>query len=187
MHSRHPVLAPLHRLMAFAQAIKVRRMIEGIALEPKQTFWIMTMNLLADAAAIEWAKVFGSWDEDTHWTGVIPRERHDEVRAALLTELGFTDKEWAAYRDGIVSYRNELVAHHDLDATVAKYPHYDKAIVAANFMFNQLKRVADPDQLGGVPISLDTWSTRVAGNMSVIVRKAFEASASLGSNVPSAA
>jgi len=187
VHSRHPVLAPLHRLMVFAQSIKVRRMIEGIALDPKQTFWIMTVNLLADAASLEWSKVFGSWDEDTHWTRVVPRERHDEVRAALLGDLGFTQAEWEAYRTEIVGYRNEIVAHHDLDATVAKYPRYDKAIVAANFMFNQLRSIADPDQLGGIPTSLDRWSTTVADNMSVIVRKAFQASATLGSNVPSAA
>jgi len=187
LHSRHPVLAPLHRLMAFAQSIKVRRMIERIALDPKQTFWIMTVNLLADAAAIEWCKVFGSWDEDTHWTKVVPEKQRDQVRAALLRELGLSESEWEAYHDGILRYRNELVAHHDLNATVAKYPHYDKAILAANFMFDLLRAIADPDQLGGIPTSLDRWSSTVADNMSVIVRKAFQASATLGSNVPSAA
>jgi hypothetical protein len=173
--------------MAFAQSVKVRRMIEGIALDPKQTFWIMVVNLLADAVAIEWCKVFGSWDEDTHWTRVVPEERHDAVRAALLGELGVSQSEWEAYRDRIVRYRNEIVAHHDLTATAARYPQYDKAIVAANFMFTQLRGMADPDHLGGIPSSLDAWSNTVAGNMSVIVRKAFQASASLGSNVPGAA
>ena len=184
MHSRDPILAPLHRLMAFAQSIKVRRMIEEIALDPKQTFWIMVVNLLGDAAAIEWSKVFGSWDEDTHWTRVVPEERHDAVRAALLGELGFSKSEWKAYRDGIVRYRNEIIAHHDLNATVPKHPQYDKAIVAATFIFAQLRAMADPDHLGGVPSLLDTWSNTVAGNMSSIVRQAFQASASLGSNVP---
>ena len=186
MHSRHPILAPLHRLMVFEQSIKVRRMIERIALDPKQTFWIMTVNLLADAAAIEWCKVFGSWDEDTHWTRVFAKEKHDEIRAALLAELGITQSEWEAYHDGILRYRNELVAHHDLNASVAKYPHYDKAILAANFMFNKLRDAADPDELGGIPTSLDRWSSDVADDMSAIVRKAFQASATLGSNVPSA-
>jgi hypothetical protein len=73
VHSRHPIRAPLHRLMAFAQWIKARRMIERIAVEPKQTFWIMTINLLADHSAIEWSKVFGSRDEDTHWTKLFRR------------------------------------------------------------------------------------------------------------------
>jgi hypothetical protein len=173
--------------MAFAQSIKVRRMIEGIALDPKQTFWIMTVNLLADAASIEWSKVFGSWGDDTHWTRIIPKDKHVEVRAALLSELGISEAEWEAYRKEIVGYRNEIVAHHDLNATIAKYPHYDKAIVAANFMFDRLRSTADPDQLGSIPTSLDRWSDTVAGNMSVIVRRAFQASASLGSNVPGAA
>lgn len=159
-------------------------MIEGIALDPKQTFWIMTVNLLADAAAVEWCKVFGSWDEDTHWTRAVPKERHDEIRADLLKAIGLTQAEWEEYRNSIVSYRNQMVAHHDLDATVGNYPHYDVAIVAANFMFDLLRYIADPDVLGGIPTSLDRWSKTVAKNMSAIVRKAFEASALLGSNVP---
>jgi len=158
-------------------------MIEGIALDPKQTFWIMTVNLLADAAALEWCKVFGSWDEDTHWTRVLPKDKHDGIRADLLKATGLTQEGWKKYRDDIVSYRDQLVAHHDLGASVAKYPHYDVALVAANYMFDQLRNYADPDSLGGIPTSLDRWSRTVTGNMSAIVKKAFEASASLGSNV----
>lgn len=183
-HSRHHVLAPLHRLMVFAQSIQVRRMIEGIALDPKQTFWLMTLKLLGDTAAVEWSKVFGSWDEDTHWTQVVPKERHDEIRAGLLKAIGLTQKKWEEYQNSIVSYRNQIVAHHDLDATVANHPHYDIAIIAANYIFDQLRDIADPDYLGGIPTSLDRWSKTVAKNMSAIVKKAFEASATLGSNVP---
>ena len=183
MHSRHPVLAPLHRLMAFAQWVKVYRMIEGIAVEPKQTFWIMTINLLLDAAAIEWSKVFGSWDEDVHWTKVIPKDGHDQVREALLTTLQLSKKDWKVYRNSIVDYRNQMVAHHDLNAAIPKYPHYDNALVAANFMFDRIREVADPNQLGGIPTSLERWSDTVAGNMAAIVRTAFAASAALGSNV----
>jgi len=54
-------------------------------------------------------------------------------------------------------------------------------------MFNQLRDLADPDQLGGIPTSLDRWSSGVAEHMSVIVGKAFQAGASLGSDVPGAA
>jgi hypothetical protein len=139
MQSRHPVLAPLHRLMLFAQWIKARRMIEAIAVEPKQTFWIMTINLLADAASIEWSKVFGSREEDTHWTQVVAKDNRDEVRAALLRHLSLTQQEWSAYRNSNVDYRNQMVAHHDLDAAVVNYPHYDKALEAANFMFDTLR------------------------------------------------
>jgi len=170
--------------MVFSQWVHVRRMIEGIALDPKQNFWIMTVNLLADAAAVEWCKVFGSWDEDTHWTRVVPKDIHDGIRADLLKAIGLTQADWEKYRSSILSYRDQMVAHHDLDATVANYPHYDVALVAASFIFDQLRNFADPNSLGGIPTSLDRWSRTVAENMSAIVKKAFQASASLGSNVP---
>jgi hypothetical protein len=61
--------------MAFAQWVKVHRMTIEVASEPKQTFWNMTINLLFDTAALEWAKVFGS-----HNNGIasahIARGRH---------------------------------------------------------------------------------------------------------------
>ena len=184
MHSRDPLIATLHRLMAFAQAVHVRRMVQGIALEPKQTFWIMTMNLLIESASIEWCKVFGSRDEQTHWTQSFPNEAHEELRAQLLAKLGLTLKEWEKYRDTIVGYRNQVVAHHDLNASVAAYPQFDSALMAADFMFAQFRGRADQDWLGGIPTSLDRWARRVSANMEPIVRRSFAASAELGSNVP---
>ncbi|MCM5570063.1 hypothetical protein M6I34_06050 [Burkholderiaceae bacterium FT117] len=184
MHSRSPALASLHRLMAFAQSVMVRRMIEGIALEPKQTFWIMTVNLLLDSAVIDWCTVFGSRAEDTHWTRVIPKERHADVRAGLLSALVLSADDWEAYQNSIVVFRDQMVAHHDLNAAVERYPHYDVAFAAADFMFTVIRDLADPDSLGGVPSSLDFWARTVAGNMSAIVRAAFDASAQLGSNIP---
>ena len=184
MHSREAHLAPLHCLMAFAQSVKVRRMIAEIAIEPRQTFWIMTNNLLLNAAAIDWCKVFGSWDDDTHWTRVVPKASHDQVRSELMNALAVNPDEWDKYRREIVNFRDQAVAHHDLNATVAKYPHYDLALAAADFMFTEIRARADPDTLGGIPSSLERWSTTVTGNMSAIVRAAFNASARLGSNVP---
>lgn len=183
MHSRDPVLASLHRLMLFSQSVRVRRIIAKIALEPKQTFWVMTVNVLSGTATVEWCKVFGSWGEDTHWTQVIPKERHDIIQAGLLGAVGLSQEDWGDYRESILSYRNQMVAHHDLNARVAKYPNYDVGMLAANFMFEQIRGVADPESLGGIPASLDRWSRTVSGHMSAIVRRAFEASAILGSDV----
>ena len=183
MHSRDPFIAPLHRLMAFAQAVYVRRMVEGIAAQPMQTFWIMTMDLLMESAAIEWSKVFGSWDEQTHWTRAFPEDAHSTVRDGLLQAIGMNLSDWEAYRDTIVRYRNEMIAHHDLGASVAAYPKFDPALKAATFMFDQIRSKADQDWLGGIPTSLNRWAVRVAGNMAPIVEKAFGASAELGSNV----
>ena len=100
MHSRDPAFAALHRLMNFAQYVRVRRMIFDIALEPKQTFWNLTLNLLLEAAAVEWSKVFGSTrTEKTHWTKVIPANQHHATRATLHAHLGLTADEWKQVRD----------------------------------------------------------------------------------------
>lgn len=183
MHSRDPVFASLHRLMAFAQALQIYRMIIEIAREPKQTFWNMTINLLFDTVAIEWSKVFGSWREDTHWTKVIPLEQHDATRTALLAHLALTAEQWAAAQEAVKTYRNEHVAHHDLASAIAKLPRYDVPYKAACFMFERIRAVADQNWLGGIPKDLEVWSTHVASGMKVIVRKAHAATATLGSNV----
>jgi hypothetical protein len=172
--------------MSFAQWLKVHRMLVEIAVEPKQTFWNMTINLLFDAAAVEWAKVFGSWTEDTHWTKVLPPEQHDATRAALLAHLGLTAEQWAAQQEAIKTYRDQHVSHHDVNSTIAKLPHYDVAFNAACFMFDRIRAVADQNWLGGIPEDLERWSNSVAGNMGVIVRKAHAATATLGSNVSAA-
>lgn len=186
MHSRSPVLAALHRLMSFAQSLKVYRMLVEIAAEPKQTFWNMTINLLFDAAAVEWMKVFGSRSDDTHWTQALPAEEHDATRAALLAHLGLTAAQWTAEREAIKAYRDQHVSHHDVNSAIVKLPHYDVALKAACFMFDRIRAVADQSWLGGIPKDLERWSNTVAGNMSVIVRKAHAATATLGSNVSSA-
>jgi hypothetical protein len=184
MHTRDPFIAPLHRLMAFAQAVHVRRMIETIAVEPKQTFWIMTQNLLLESAAIEWSKVFGSWDEQTHWTRAFSRDDQERLRTELLHTLRLDAEGWETYRASIVDYRNQLIAHHDLNATVVAHPQFDLALTAAAFMFDQVRSKADQDWLGGIPTSLDRWARGIAANMTPIVEKSFAASAVLGSNVP---
>lgn len=183
MHSRHPIIAPLHRLMAFVQHVKIYRMIAPITREPEQTFWNMTINLLMDAAAIEWCKVFGSWNEDTHWTKVIPEAEHRQTRADLHAYLGMSASEWESYWRSIVNYRNQMTAHHDLKAAVPNFPHYDAALEAAYFMFTRIRALRDQDWMGGIPSDLNRWSSNVAGNMKSIVRKAFAASAELGSNI----
>jgi hypothetical protein len=174
----------MHRLMAFAQWVKVYRMIIDVAAEPKQTFWNMTINLLFDMVALEWAKVFGSHsNEDTHWKKVIPAEEYEATRAALLAHLGLAAGEWEAQREAILAYRDQHVSHHDLASTVEKLPRFDTALKAACFMFKRIRAVADQAWLAGIPTDLDRWSNTVAGNMKVIVRKAHAATATLGSNV----
>ena len=156
----------------------------GYRARSEADFWIMTLSLLLDAAAINWCKVLGSRGEDTHQTQVIPKDRHEEVRMSLLCALGINAENWEAYQNSIVEFRDQIVAHHDLNATAAKYPNYDLAIAAVNHIFSTIRIFADPDSLGGVPSSLDRWSNIVSDNKAAIVKAAFRSSAELGPNIP---
>lgn len=183
MHSRHSVIAPMRCLLQFAQAVKVKREVEATALDPPQTFWLYLTNVMTDKAAIEWSKVFGSWDEDTHWTKAVSREKRGEVREKLLAAVQMDGKSWKTYRLTVVNYRNQMAAHHDLDANLEKYPYYDVALTAAYFIYEQLRGLVNEGERGGLPESLERWSTTVSGNMAAIIRNAFAGSAKLGSNV----
>jgi hypothetical protein len=135
--------------MAFAQALQVYRMVVEVAREPKQTFGNMTINLLFDAAAVEWSKVFGSWGEDTHWTKALPPDQHDTTRAALLAHLRLMTEQWAAEQEAFKTYRDERVSPHDLASAIAKLPRYDIPYTAACFMFARIRAEADQAWLGG--------------------------------------
>lgn len=183
MHSRHKVIAPMRCLLDFAQSVKVKRVLEANAMEPAQTFWRYLMGVMSDRAAIEWSKVFGAHGDDTHWTRAISTDQHDDTRRELLNALGMNDADWTSYRDSIVGYRNQIAAHHDLDADVKKYPHYDIALKAAYSIYARLYLHVNDNERGGLPESLKRWSDTVARNMTPIIRHAFEGSAKLGSNM----
>ncbi len=91
--------------------------------------------------------------------------------------------EWEAYRELLIGYRDQLAAHHDLEADVKNYPKYDAALVAADFMYAELLSRLPDEKAGGLYLELERWSATVARNMRPIVKTAFESSARLGSNV----
>ena len=171
-------------LLDFSQAVKLKRVLEVNAMEPAQTFWRYLMGVMTDRAAIEWCKVFGSRQDDTHWTRATPRGQHDRIRQGLLAAIKLDEKGWANYRVSVVDYRNQIGAHHDLDANVLKYPHFGVALQAAYYLYDRLNELLKDEERGGLPESLERWSNTVAGNMTPIVRHAFAGSAKLGSNMP---
>ena len=94
------------------------------------------------------------------------------------------ETEWTGYWQTIFDYRNQMAAHNDLAADLKRYPHFDSALVAADFMYECLLTHLPEDESGGIPSSLDGWSNTVQGNMGAIVRAAFAAARQLGSNMP---
>ena len=101
-----------------------------------------------------WVLGLGSWEEDTHWTKIIPIEMHIKVRNELYRITELTENEWNIYRNTIINYRNQIVSHHDLNPTINKIPNFEVAIAAANYIFDCMRSVSEQHELDGFPVRL---------------------------------
>lgn len=149
-------------------------------MNPEINFWVYTTNVLLNEAAIQWSKVFGSTEEQTHWTKSFDQTDREQMRNQLYQHLGMTKNQWREYRATVVDFRNQMAAHHDLNAAIQKYPHFEVALNAADFMYGQLlKQVPDNNGGGLAWQGLLKWAAHVSRHMRPIVARSFEASAAL--------
>lgn len=135
MPSAAEVQAQLFRLVYVARCIGMKRAISAIALNPTLNFWRLILGSQLDAAVLEWCKIFGSHNEATHWKQIVPASDHDSFRQALLTELKISDDQWAAYWKEMKTYRDDLVAHHFGETSIARYPDLSIALASAGFHY----------------------------------------------------
>jgi len=181
-----PVAASMYCLLEFAQAVQVKRLLQRVTADPLQNLWIVLANGLMDQAANTWCMVFGSIQTNaTHWRNVLPPEHHGAAFTGLLAATKFNEDGWTAYWESVVNYRNMHAAHRDLNAfeKLENFPHYDKALDAACYMYQQLRGHTSFHYTS----DLRAWSDGVATNMEPIARVAFEASAEkFGRHMPGA-
>ncbi|MBU67016.1 MAG: hypothetical protein CL858_26760 [Cupriavidus sp.] len=113
-------------------------------------FWRTQMGATLDLAVIDWCKVFGSRSDDTHWTRLVPAERHDEIREGLLASLGMDVAAWNNYWDEMKTYRDTNAAHLSLNpgARSQYVPRLDAALQACRYYYQAYlypaRRADDP-------------------------------------------
>ncbi len=93
-------------------------------------FWITVDGNFLDMAVIEWCKLLGDGKGKHSWANVAtdpPR-----FKSAMLTQLGVTTDEFAAYVDEMRGYRDKFLAHLD-DQRVMRIPLLDRAKAAVEF------------------------------------------------------
>jgi len=118
-----------------------RNVAHHISLEPfkddfDQNYWILVFNNFLDIAVLEWCKAFGSKGEATHWSKHVADP--DAFRAGLLGRLAVSEEEWRAYWEGIKTYRDEVVAHHESASKVTHYPDFGYALQACFYYYDIL-------------------------------------------------
>jgi hypothetical protein len=95
-----------------------------------------------DDAVVKWSILFGSDHQDhqpIHWKNLFDA---NDFRSGLLLHVGLSEADWRTYRDGLVTYRNDVAAHRSLAPRPTNYPMFDLALAAADFYHSKLQQKA---------------------------------------------
>ena len=121
-------------------------------------FWITVDCNFIDAAVIEWCKLFDDPSGKHFWGKVVGDPLRFEV--GMLSHLGMSASEFAAYVNKMRRYRDKFVAHLD-DLAVMDIPFLDTARAAVEFYHSEVvKREADTGDLVGLPSDLTDYYRR---------------------------
>jgi hypothetical protein len=146
-------------LKSFVECVELHRLFQTPLHSPSKELASHVFSRMHDLAAIEWCKVFGSASQQTHWRKALPADCHETVKQRLSELCPGGWAEWLRYRKSIVEQRDQLAAHHDLDAQVQSYPHFDLAIAAARLVHDRMADELDGVEAGGVVTQLDAFRT----------------------------
>ncbi len=101
-----------------------------------QNYWILVSNNLFDIAILEWTKVFGTDENETHWKHYV--SDHAGFRTGLMERLSVSSEDWAAYWKTMTGYRNDFIAHRVKDSKVQNHPKFDLALEACFYYYKIL-------------------------------------------------
>ncbi|CAM2172280.1 Glutathione S-transferase [Paraburkholderia sacchari] len=135
MQQLDPIETHIQTVWSFARLATLKRVLHEALPDTRVDFWRIMMGASLDFGLIEWCKIFGSRADETHWTNLVPKDRHEAFRDGLHKAVGKTADEWAAYHEEMKAYRDTLAAHIDLDANVTNYPSFDAGLAAAFYYY----------------------------------------------------
>lgn len=83
---------------------------------------------------IQWCQIFGSFNEDVHWSKLKGEQVliADFDREMILKVSGLSLEEWNSYHKNLKRLRDKFFAHFDIDSTEDYLPKLDSALVIAD-------------------------------------------------------
>jgi len=135
MPQPHPVEMHIQIVWSSVRLVLLQRVLYELLPNTRVDLWRVMQGASLDYGLIEWCKIFGNRSDDTHWTKLVPNDRHDAFREGLLAAVGKSAEEWEEYHSAMKDYRDQLAAHHDLDAKPTHYPAFDPALEAAYYYY----------------------------------------------------
>ena len=124
-------------------------------IEPKSTFWTFTIDAHLVRAVIYWCMVFGSEGcNPTHWKhlseGNVDYLRKS-FRQSLFRYTNFTPSTWDTYWREMVNFRNEYVAHRELNYN-KPVPYLDPSLEVAYVYDGWIRDIIYHDVLEEPPL-----------------------------------
>ena len=133
----------LKNIIYLVRCIAMKKSLASIDNNPHLNFWRLISGVWLDTSVVEWCKIFGSKNEDTHWTKSITTEnKRKDFQVNLLKLLKINDSDWKNYIVKMKIYRDKYTSHTDLDNEANKkltnYPTLDYALESTFFYYEQL-------------------------------------------------
>jgi len=124
----------LTRLQYFVRYAAIYRSLRIMLInQPAKSYWRIINGTLLDMSVLEWTKIFGAYDEPTHWTRLVPSKEHDLFRSEILKYIGLSKIEWESYWEQIKEYRNLNISHHKKNNDIKEYPCLDYLLQTSFF------------------------------------------------------
>lgn len=113
-------------LNEISRSILFSRKLKGETGESKR----FIQSSLLKQSVIVWCQVFGSCNEDLHWSKVASKQCLVKPfdQGNILAVTGFTPKDWSKYHITLKQLRNKFFAHFDMDAFSTEMPSMDQAL-----------------------------------------------------------
>jgi len=119
----------------FVRTALLKSVLHDALPDTKIDLWRIMMGGALDLAVIDWCKIFGSREEDTHWTKLVPNTDHVVFREGLLRAIEMNEDQWSEYHGQVKGYRDEFAAHQDLAPSTKHFPKLDTALTAAYYYY----------------------------------------------------
>jgi hypothetical protein len=152
----------------FARNLAFYRAGNGYVSNSSPQFWITAYINFLDTAVLDWCKLLGDPKGNHYWQRVVFDATRFELE--LLTHLGITADELAAYVTEMRTYRDKFLAHLD-DLKDMNVPKLDRAKVAVEFYHGYVvHNEANPGDLEALPGDLPAYYSRSFGEARSIYR-----------------
>ena len=135
-------------LVQIIRSIQLKKVLSDIDPEPDLNFWRLIHGGFLDLSVIEWCKIFGENSENTHWKVLVDSdEGKSNFRDNLFSHLSISSAQWDENWNHLKDYRNDHVAHHNRDSSVAKYPDLDIALNSSFYYYSYLEGLTEGDRI----------------------------------------